>query len=42
MEKPYIFDGIIYSSNKRSRTPSPTFKQILRFLRFFCHPFVIL
>ena len=24
MEKPYIFDGIIYSSNKRSRTPSPT------------------
>jgi len=24
MEKPYIFDGIIYSSNKRYRTPSPT------------------
>ena len=24
MEKPYIFDGIVYTSNKRSRTPSPT------------------
>ncbi len=24
MEKPYIFDGIVYTSNKRSRTTFPT------------------
>jgi hypothetical protein len=24
MEKPYISDGIVYTSNKRCRTPPPT------------------
>lgn len=39
MEKPYIFDGIVYTSNKRSRTPSPTLFINNRFKRLKINKF---
>jgi hypothetical protein len=39
MEKPYIFDGIVYTSNKRSRTPSPTLFITNRFKRLKINKF---